>query len=196
MYVCLHAVDRSMILYLPTVPVMCVLLRLSYLTLIYRLEPTLCHSGLQIKTLLPSSGSGRLPLSIPTATPLYPFFMSLPRGADLNPHHLTMGFKSLKCHFRLKLRVALLSVIAAAAMFILLQDDLQDKFETYDLLGYIQGSITCFRRNYCHREKPIGLAVEDKILVIPTMESADMSWVTEELPEYACDCKLPYVADS
>ena len=184
-----------MILNLPTVPVVCSL-RVSYLTLIDCLELILCHPRLQFKALLPSSGAGRPPLSIPTATPLSLSFMSLPHGRNLNPPPFTMGFKSLKCHYRLRLRVAVLSVITVAFMFILFQDALQDKFEVYNPLGYVQGSITCFLRDHCHGEKPIGLVVEDKILVIPTMESADMSWVTEELPEYACDSKFPSVAES
>ena len=90
-----------------------------------------------------------------------------------------MGFKSIKCYFRSKLMATLLALTTVAIMVSVLKD----KFETYDPLGYMQASITCFQRNYCREVKPIASAVEDKILVIPAMESVDMSWVVEELPE-------------
>lgn len=99
-----------------------------------------------------------------------------------------MRFKSLKCHVRLKLGATLLGLTAVAIMVIVFV--LKDKFETYHPLGYMQASITCFQRNQCGKVKPVDLVVEDKILVIPAILSVDMSWVAEELPEYACDNKF------
>jgi hypothetical protein len=91
----------------------------------------------------------------------------------------TMGYKPLKCLSRSKLRATLVGMITVAIILLVLAD----RFEAYDPLSYIQGAITCFQGNSCEHAKQIGVAAEDKILVIPAMESIDMSWVAEELPE-------------
>ena len=91
-----------------------------------------------------------------------------------------MGLKLLRRRSRLSFQVLLLVTIALIILVIIFRE----KFLVYNPVGYAIGSISCWRTGRSDGAKPIGSAVEDKILVIPTLASTDSSWVALELPDW------------
>jgi len=81
---------------------------------------------------------------------------------------------------------ALLCVIAITIFLF----GLEEKFEIYDPISYIQSSIPWLSREEMPLEDADSWFVEDKIIVIPAMEDQDTSWVAEDLPQYAGHCKI------
>lgn len=85
----------------------------------------------------------------------------------------------MRCGVRIK-------VFAGIALFIglvIVTLVLEDKCETYDPVGYIQASVPWLQSDD-EQPAPLGEAgPEDKIIVVPSLEEEDVSWVTDELSE-------------
>lgn len=84
----------------------------------------------------------------------------------------------MKCGIRFKLILAFVALITLTILLAVLED----KCETYDPVSYVQALIPWF---HSEQPAPIGSKAGDKIIVVPALETDDVSWVVEELPEYA-----------
>jgi Protein of unknown function (DUF3431) len=92
---------------------------------------------------------------------------------------------AMKWGTRLIFVSALLGVIAITIYLIV-----EEKFEIYDPLSYIQSSIPWLSREEMPLEDADSWFVGDKIIVIPAMENQDTSWVAEDLPQSAGHYKI------
>lgn len=84
---------------------------------------------------------------------------------------------------RCSLRFKVLAGIVLFVGLVILTLVLEDKCETYDPLGYIQASIPWMQVEAV-QPFPLGGRVEDKIIVVPSLEDEDVTWVTDELPDW------------
>lgn len=86
----------------------------------------------------------------------------------------------MKCSLRFK-------ALAGAALFItafILVLVIEDKCETYDPVSYVQASIPWLEVEDDDQPPALGGTIQDKIVVVPSLEEEDVSWVIEELPEW------------
>lgn len=86
----------------------------------------------------------------------------------------------MKCGLRFK---ALAGTVLFCGLIIIVLV-LEDKCETYDPVGYIQASIPWGQEEEAGPPPLVGGEPKDQIIVIPSLEEEDTSWVTDELPEY------------
>lgn len=85
----------------------------------------------------------------------------------------------MKCGIRFK-------ALAGTALFIglvIILLVLEDKCETYDPIGYLQASIPWEQDVESASPASVGGFQRDQILVVPSLEEEDVSWVVNELPE-------------
>lgn len=88
----------------------------------------------------------------------------------------------MKCKIRLK-------VIAGTALLlglVILGLVLEDKTETYHPLSYLSVAIPWLRCDDSQRTPVVAsgnVQPGDKIVVVPSLEEEDVSWVADELPE-------------
>ena len=85
----------------------------------------------------------------------------------------------MKCSVRFKVLVQVALLVGLTITLLVLED----RCETYDLLGFIQASMPWWQHHEYDQHLPLGGKIWDKIIVVPTMEGADVSWVMDELPE-------------
>lgn len=81
-----------------------------------------------------------------------------------------------------RLRVS--TSIISTLLIVLLWRKLQDFCDQYDVLSYVEASISSLALHTVFHPEPLGSVVGDKIIVMAKMEHEDTSWVAEELPEY------------
>ena len=85
----------------------------------------------------------------------------------------------MKCSIRFKVLVQVALLVGLTITLLVLED----KCETYDPVGFIQASMPWWQHDEYDQPLPLGGRTRDKIIVVPTMEGADVSWVMDELPE-------------
>ena len=86
----------------------------------------------------------------------------------------------MKCSVRLKIVAGITLTIGLVIILLVIED----KCETYDPIGYIQASIPWLQTED-DQPLPLGgrIGDRDKIIVVPSREEEDASWVTDELSE-------------
>ncbi len=85
----------------------------------------------------------------------------------------------MKCGARIKVLVGAILLLGLTIVLLVLED----KCETYDPVGYVQASIPWWESDEYDQPLPLGGSTRDKIIVVPAMEDANVSWVTNELSE-------------
>jgi len=85
----------------------------------------------------------------------------------------------MKCGARIKFLAGAALLIGLINIILVLED----KCETYDPVGYVQASIPWWQSDERDQPLPLGGRAADKIIVVPTMEHVNVSWVTTELSE-------------
>lgn len=81
--------------------------------------------------------------------------------------------------------ITLATICSAVAFCVLLAPLLlhvQDLSDQYDTSAYVTASLWSYGNE--RYESPPGSDVRDKVIVMAALESEDVSWVAEELPEY------------
>lgn len=86
----------------------------------------------------------------------------------------------MKCSVRFK---ALAGSVSFVVIFVLLLV-LEDKCETYGPASYVQASIPWFKAKDNYKSSVLDETKDDKIIVVPSLEREDVSWVVNELPEW------------
>jgi len=85
----------------------------------------------------------------------------------------------MKCSARFKVLTGTVSFFGLIILLLVMED----KCETYDLSGFIWASVTQWMGDEQRQPLPLPGGPRDKMIVVSAMEDADVSWVTDELPE-------------
>lgn len=86
----------------------------------------------------------------------------------------------MKCSSRFK---ALAGCVLFIVTFILLLV-LRDKCETYDPISYLHASIPWLKVGDAQQNPALEGVIQDKIIVVPSLEEENASWIADELPDW------------